>query len=216
MAVKNIYLIRHAQSEANAGQAVRPNHEINVTEFGQGQAQQLADWLNAHVTEPISEIFVSQYVRTHQTAQPFLKAVTRTPTVMDDLHEFNFLDFDTIKDLSFDEIRVVVEGFWTKPPAHQEGELAESFEQFVHRVKKARAYFDRLPDGTYLVFTHGMWIGMLLWQMLLGDSPRLYNPKKFREFELSIRPKNCEVFLLSQLGMQKVFVRNDGQDDEIR
>lgn len=32
--MKKIYLIRHAQSESNAGLALRPNHEINLTEFG--------------------------------------------------------------------------------------------------------------------------------------------------------------------------------------
>ena len=94
--------------------------------------------------------------------------------------------------------------------------MTDSFEHFVARVQKVRAYFDALPGGTYLVFTHGMWIGMLIWQLLLGDSPRLYNMKKFREFELAMRPKNCEVLLLAPAGIKKVWVRNDGQDDEIR
>ena len=214
--MKKIYLIRHAQSESNAGQAVRPNHAINLTDVGKTQAQELADWLSANVTEPVTEIFVSQYLRTHQTAQPYLQSTKRTATVIDELHEFNFLDFDTIKDLSFDDIRVIADEFWQQHSAHRASELTDSFEHFVARVQKVRAYFDALPDGTYLIFTHGMWIGMLIWQMLLGDSPRLYNMKKFREFELATRPKNCEVLLLAPAGIKKVCVRNDGQDDEIR
>lgn len=172
--MKKIYLIRHAQSESNAGQAVRPNHAINLTDVGKTQAQELADWLSANVTEPVTEIFVSQYIRTQQTAQPYLQSTKRTATVIEELHEFNFLDFDTIKDLSFDDIRVIADDFWQQHSAHRASELTESFEQFVERVQKVRAYFDALPDGTYLVFTHGMWIGMLIWQLLLGDSPRLY------------------------------------------
>ena len=214
--MKKIYLIRHAQSESNAGQTVRPNHQINITDVGKTQAQELADWLSANVTEPVTEIFVSQYLRTHQTAQPYLQSTKRTATVIDELHEFNFLDFDTIKDLSFDDIRVIADDFWQQHSAHRASEVTDSFEHFVARVQKVRAYFDALPDGTYLVFTHGMWIGMLIWQMLLGDSPRLYNMKKFREFELATRPKNCEVLLLAPAGIKKVWVRNDGQDDEIR
>ena len=35
----------------------------------------------------------------------YLQSTKRTATVIDELHEFNFLDFDTIKDLSFDDIR---------------------------------------------------------------------------------------------------------------
>ena len=214
--MKKIYLIRHAQSESNAGQTVRPNHQINITDVGKTQAQELADWLSANVTEPVTEIFVSQYLRTHQTAQPYLQSTKRTATVIDELHEFNFLDFDTIKDLSFDDIRVIADDFWQQHSAHRASEVTDSFEHFVARVQKVRAYFDALPDGTYLVFTHGMWIGMLIWQMLLGDSPRLHNMKKFREFELATRPKNCEVLLLAAAGIKKVWVRNDGQDDEIR
>lgn len=214
--MKKIYLIRHAQSESNAGQAVRPNHAINLTDVGKTQAQALADWLTDQISESVTEIFVSQYLRTQQTAQPYLQSTKRTAIVIDELHEFNFLDFDTIKDLSFDDIRVIVDEFWQQHSAHRASELTDSFEQFVERVKKVRAYFDALPDGTYLVFTHGMWIGMLIWQMLLGDSPRLYNMKKFREFELAVRPKNCEVLLLAPAGIKKVCVRNDGQDDEIR
>ncbi|HCC66847.1 histidine phosphatase family protein [Moraxella osloensis] len=37
--MKKIYLIRHAQSQSNAGQAVRPNHAINLTDVGKTQAQ---------------------------------------------------------------------------------------------------------------------------------------------------------------------------------
>ena len=214
--MKKIYLIRHAQSESNAGQAVRPNHQINITDVGKTQAQELADWLSANVTEPVTEIFVSQYLRTQQTAQPYLQRTKRTAIVIDELHEFNFLDFDTIKDLSFDDIRVIADDFWQRHSAHRASEVTDSFEHFVARVQKVRAYFDALPDGTYLVFTHGMWIGMLIWQLLLGDSPRLYSMKKFREFELAMRPKNCEVLLLAPAGIKKVWVRNDGQDDEIR
>ena len=214
--MKKIYLIRHAQSQSNAGQAVRPNHAINLTDVGKTQAQALADWLTDHISEPVTEIFVSQYLRTQQTAQPYLQRTKRTAIVIDELHEFNFLDFDTIKDLSFDDIRVIADDFWQQHSAHRASELTDSFEHFVARVQKVRAYFDALPDGTYLVFTHGMWIGMLIWQLLLGDSPRLYNMKKFREFELATRPKNCEVLLLAPAGIKKVWVRNDGQDDEIR
>jgi hypothetical protein len=40
--------------------------------------------------------------------------------------------------------------------------------------------------------------------------------QKFHQFELMVRPKNCEVFLYQNHGVTKVRIRNDGQDDEIR
>lgn len=215
--MKKIYLIRHAQSEANAGLLVRPNADINITELGNTQARELADWLHTHISEPIDDIFVSQFVRTQQTAQPFLDKHTRTHTLIDELHEFDYLDFDHIKDLAFVDIKNMADEFWTKSPDHQDSERTDSFANFVKRVQTVRAFFDGLPDGTYVVFTHGMWIGMLIWQLLLGDSPRVMNMQQFRAFELTIRPKNCEVFLLTDnQTITKVRTRNDGVDDEIR
>lgn len=214
--MKKIYLIRHAQSESNAGLLINPNHAINITNLGKTQAHELADWLNANIHEPISDIFTSEYVRTHQTAEPFLQSLTRTATVIDDLHEFNYLDFDNIKDLTFPDIVAMANDFWTKSPDYQDSDITDSFANFVGRVQNVRAFFDGLPDGTYVAFTHGMWIGMLIWQILHKDSPRMMNMLRFREFELTVRPKNCEVFLYQNGGIQKVRVRNDGQDDEIR
>ena len=89
--MKKIYLIRHAQSESNAGQAVRPNHAINLTDVGKTQAQALAEWLTDHISEPVTEIFVSQYLRTQQTAQPYIQRTNRLAIVNDEWHEFSFL-----------------------------------------------------------------------------------------------------------------------------
>ena len=47
--MKKIYLIRHAQSQSNAGQAVRPNHAINLTDVGKTQAQWWARWQDSLV-----------------------------------------------------------------------------------------------------------------------------------------------------------------------
>ncbi|WP_315044148.1 histidine phosphatase family protein [Faucicola mancuniensis] len=214
--MKKIYLIRHAQSESNAGVAIRPNHEINITELGKTQANELADWLQQHIDEPITDIFISRYLRTQQTAEPFLTKTARTAMIIDDLHEFNYLDFEHIKLLNLAEIRQMAEDFWQKPSNFQDSEQTDSFVNFVQRVKNVRTFFDNLPNGTYVVFTHGMWLGMLIWQVLHADGKRVFNQQKFREFELAIRPKNCEVFLLKDNTVAKVRVRTDGDDVDIR
>ena len=76
----------------------------------------------------------------------------------------------------------------------------------------ARAYFDGLNAGTYVVFGHWMWLGMLIWQLLHGDGSRVMDMERFRTFELSIRPKNTEIYLLTLDGkasITKVRVRGD-------
>ena len=51
-----------------------------------------------------------------------------------------------------------------------------------------------MPDGNYTVFGHGFWIGLLLWQ-LIGRNHGI-DMHHFRTFELQVRPRNTEVFLL--------------------
>ncbi|MDO4897243.1 MAG: histidine phosphatase family protein [Moraxella sp.] len=198
--MKKFYLIRHAQSESNAGVAIRPNHAIALTELGNAQACELSDWLIAHVPTP-NQIFVSPYIRTHQTAQPYLEKMGFYPVVIDDLREFNYLDYERVKDLDFATLIKVADEFWaTADKDHTDSSTTDSFVNLVERVVAVREMFDELPDGNYIVFTHGMWLGMLMWQMMLGyhggACPRLFQMAKFREFELAVRPKNCEVYLM--------------------
>ncbi len=212
-AMKKIYLIRHAQSESNAAINIRPNPQINLTPLGKNQAEILSHWLLHHITEPIEEIFVSNYVRTQQTAEPFLNEVKRQASILEDLHEFDYLDFHHIKDLSFAQLKQKTDDFWqVNDIYHKDSQNTESFWSFAGRVMNARAYFDGLNAGTYVVFGHGMWLGMLIWQLLHGDGSRVMDMERFRTFELSIRPKNTEIYLLTLDGkasITKVRVRGD-------
>lgn len=209
--MKKFYLIRHAQSESNAGLMVRPNHQIALTELGRHQAVKLSDWLYQHIAMP-DGVFVSSYVRTHQTAYPYLDKIGMTPTQMDELREFNYLDYEHIKGLTFAQITDMADKFWAKADSeYADSPATDNFADLVARVKVVRDEFGRLPDGDYVVFTHGMWLGMLMWQLMHGDSPRVFDMKKFREFELSVRPKNCEVFVFTMdetyCGISKLRVR---------
>ena len=215
--MKKFYLIRHAQSESNAMQAIRPNHAIALTELGHKQASEVADWLMTHTPTP-DKVFVSPYIRTHQTAQPYLDKIGVVPVMIEMLREFNYLDYEHIKDLTYHEIVKMADDYWAKADiSHTDSPTTDSFTNLIARVKAVRDEFRALPDGTYVVFTHGMWLGMLMWQLLYGyhgtPCPRVFDMIKFREFELAIRPKNCEVFALLDDGthqaMTKVRTRYD-------
>lgn len=208
--MKKIYLIRHAQSQSNAGLIINENHQIALTQLGHTQAKDLSSWLFEHINEPVNDVLVSTYLRTQQTAAPYLAKHGVEPVVIEGLREFNYLDFEHIKDLSFDQVVEMAETFWrTADICHQDSQRTDNFAHFVGRVQQVRAYFDELPNGTYVVFTHGMWIGMLLWQILHADSERVFDMRRFREFELAIRPKNCEVYqlLLPSNTINKVHTR---------
>lgn len=198
--MKKIYLVRHAQSESNAHLSIRPNPVIRLTQLGMSEADRLCDWLLTHVCETIDGVFCSHYLRTAQTAEPYLAATSQTAGVIEELHEFDYLDFERIKDLQFDELIKIADEFWHIGDVHYKDGLAtDSFANFVNRVQAVRQMFREWPDGNYIVFTHGMWIGMLLWQILHADGERVMDMNAFREYELAIRPKNCEVYLLTHI-----------------
>lgn len=188
--MKTIYLIRHAQSVVNAGDDTEvvtyANADIPITELGQQQAEQLAIWLMEHV-ENVKEIFVSPYLRTQQTAAPYVQKMQLLPTVLDDLHEFNYLSFSKIKGKTFQELRNQAQCYWaTNDTNFRDGEDCDSFASFFNRINHIREYFLEKTDGVYVVYGHGFWIGVLLWQLLGRYSDEL-DMQKFREFELLIR-----------------------------
>lgn len=195
--MKKIYLIRHAQSESNAGLSIRPNHSIALTSTGQTQAQDLAEWLYQQVPQP-TQVFVSKFIRTQQTAQPYLDKIKQSADVLADLFEFDYLDFKQIEHLNYQQLREQSDAFWLKNDIYyQSSEQCDSFAHFVQRVKNVRQALADLPDGIYVVFTHGMWLGMLMWQLLQLNEQKILDMQQFAKFEFAIRPKNCEVFNLN-------------------
>ena len=66
--MKKSYLIRHAQSDLTQGKQCALTMPSILLDVGKTQAQALVDWLTDHISEPVTEIFVSQYLRTQQTA----------------------------------------------------------------------------------------------------------------------------------------------------
>lgn len=196
--MKQIYLIRHAQSAANAGKTsdtvTHTNANIPITELGQKQAEQLSIWLRQNI-ENVHEIFVSPYLRTQQTAAPYVQTMNMQPTILPDLHEFNYLSFANIQGKTFQDVKTQSERYWALNDVDfRDGDDCDSFASFFQQISDVRQYFATKDDGVYVVFGHGFWIGVLLWQ-LIGRYADSLNMTKFREFELLVRPKNTDVYL---------------------
>ena len=64
--MKTLYLIRHAQSAANAGRTSLPDREIPLSAAGAQQAAERACRLPEN-----RRVFVSEMRRTHETATPY-------------------------------------------------------------------------------------------------------------------------------------------------
>ena len=196
--MKKIYLVRHGQSHSNAGGEAMINADIPLTELGQHQAEQVAYWLYETLGDNIDSIMVSKFLRTHQTAQPLVDKLGLTPTVIEGLQEFDYLSFTAIDGTSLNHRRQLADDYWVVFDVDDRaGEDSESYREFCTRVADVLEQFKAMPDGNHVVYTHGIWMSMLVWQILGQPYHNNERMRKFRQFEMSIRPRNCEVLRLT-------------------
>ena len=171
----------------NNGQPMRPQT---------GQAPVNAP-VAANVPPP-DAVFTSPYLRTQQTAAPFLQLGSLKNQILPNLHEFNYLSYEHIHGKNSAELSALAEAYWQRNDAdYRDGADCDSFASFFGQINAMRDYFHRQPAGNYVVFGHGFWIGVLLWQ-LIGRGGGCHMAA-FRSFEPHVRPRNTEVFLW-QLG----------------
>ncbi len=189
------FLIRHGESEANAGLPTPSPSAIRLTEKGRGQAASLAERLD--IVPAL--IIVSSYLRTRQTAEQFMQKHPGTPVEVWPVHEFTYLDIGRHANTTEAERRQFVEAYWNRNDPHgNEGGGAESFAEFIHRVETLIARLRGQESGPVVVFTHGYFIHGV--EMRFANPYRLVDEemmKSFHETWPENAPGHCEVRELS-------------------
>jgi probable phosphoglycerate mutase len=165
--MRTIWLIRHAESRGNAGEVTDLPHSIALTELGHRQAVELADQL----PQAPGLIVVSRYRRTVETARPTMQRFPKTPVVEWPIHEFTFLATDHYRGTTQEHRRAPALAFWDRrEPQHCDGEGAESFNEFMGRIRDCLDRLRNSSEGFIAVFTHGYVMKAILWECLYcGD-----------------------------------------------
>lgn len=164
--MKKIYLVRHGESESNAGGVMR-GAETPLSEKGHEQAKFIAE----RATKlPIEIIISSTMLRARQTAQYIVEA-TGKPI------EFTDLIVERRSPSGFD-------GFLSTDPKVADMDKAlernlgvqnyqfsdeETFEEIRVRVKQALDFLANRPEKEILIVSHGMFLKMLTGTILFGD-----------------------------------------------
>lgn len=171
----DLYLIRHAQSTANANPEIicgQSNH-VKLTDKGEKQATSLGKSLAAREIQ-FDEIYSSVAVRAHQTAQLACKEIGQDSQIVisDELVEISRGSWEgTHRDIHFTEpvLKDFFENPWTfKSP---DGESCEEVEERMHNwikqnlLSKTNGEMKRVA-----IFSHGTAIRCLL-RRLLDSSP---------------------------------------------
>ena len=189
---KKILFIRHGESESNAGEKTEHPQSINLTTRGRQQAQNRATSLD--VTPDL--IVTSGFIRTKQTAEPFVERFAEVPTDEWQVHEFTFLAVKKYKNTTNDERKPDLMAFWTKAdPNHRDGDSSETFSEFVDRCRAAVEKMKDAPGDTVLVFCHGYTMNCIRY-LLEGNFDQGVTPKAmlaFWDYHADNKIENCDI-----------------------
>lgn len=185
--VLRAWLIRHGESESNAGTPSAEPGVSPLTARGWEHAKALA----AALPEAPALIVTSPYRRAAQTAEP---TIARFPDVRREewpVQEFTYLG-DFHRRMSTDAERApYVAEYWDRCDPHVSLGGAESFANLVAR---AEACLDRLAEqqaGPVAVFTHGLFMRAVAWVVLTGGVADHDGMRSFHRFMVRLAVPNC-------------------------
>ncbi|MGK8801267.1 histidine phosphatase family protein [Acinetobacter seifertii] len=161
----SIFLIRHAESEANINGKTLSHASIALSQNGHKQAQALCSKLPV-----IDHVIVSQYLRTHQTAAPLLEKYNLNFEVNEHLHEFSYLSERKCANTNMDDRKAWVNAYWEKMDyQYKDADDAESFEDLYMRVQafhvKLKVLAENYVQKNLAVFSHGQFLQLLMMQI---------------------------------------------------
>ncbi|WP_034048528.1 histidine phosphatase family protein [Pseudomonas aeruginosa] len=194
--MKNVRLIRHGESAANAGEPTRDHASIPLTAKGLEQAQIVA---HSHANAP-DLIIASPFLRAQATAQATSALYPGATFETWPIHEFTYLAPARCVDTTLAQRRDWVDAYWQRSdPAFSDGVGAESFHDLVARVLH---FLDRIAEHSgneIVVFSHGQYLNTVRW--LLEKKPQEIDGDAmldWRKYEIANHIPNCQGFSLSR------------------
>ncbi|MBL0797832.1 histidine phosphatase family protein [Pseudomonas sp. B7] len=158
--MKNVRLVRHGESAANAGAATLDHASIPLTEKGIEQAKRVAQ----SVGRAPELIIASPFSRARTTADATISVFPDAPFETWPIEEFTYLDPTRCVNTTVGQRKAWVDQYWAvADPSDIDGKGAESFLEFVGR---ARSFLDRLTTHQaqdILVFSHGQFLNAVAW-----------------------------------------------------
>lgn len=191
--MKIITFIRHAESTANAGGITMAHGSIPLSKTGLSQAHLIAQALNV---KP-SLVLVSEFIRTHQTAQPFCDKHQVASQIQPLLNEFSAISHELIAGMVGTQRRPIADAYWAEADVNKRmGKEADTFIEFNTRVEHFITEMATLPDNT-VIFGHGIWFGLLVWRLMGFTYQDSKSMKSFRRFQTSLPMHNAVIYKLS-------------------
>src|SRR5262249_38630953 len=114
-----LWLIRHGESEANAGGVTSAFDTIALTPRGLRQAERVA----LLFPDAPQRIVTSSYLRARQTAELTLRRFPAVSVTQDSVHEFTYLAVSRCQNTTFMDRLPMVQEYWQRlDPGYADGE----------------------------------------------------------------------------------------------
>ncbi len=144
--LKPFYLIRHGESEANAAHLTAGgDYDSPLTEKGETQAKTLAPFLDQLEIMP-SMIYASPMIRAHSTATYLNAHIDLELTVMKDLHETKFGEWEG---RPWNEVQPLLDSGLTAPGGENNAVFAQRIQNALTEILKKE------HDEPPMVVAHG-------------------------------------------------------------
>ncbi len=179
-----VFLIRHGESQSNRGEPTTGPERALLTPLGKEQAIRVANFLKSY---DLDLIVTSPYLRAKQMAELLtdmskFDSVPREPW---EVQEFTYLSPLYQQRSTIQERRPLVEAYWEQRlPFFEDGPGAESFAQFLERVKKFRKRLQDTSYNTIAVFSHEQFINAFLWLIKKPGGVEASAPQAMQEFRM--------------------------------
>jgi broad specificity phosphatase PhoE len=195
--VIRVFLIRHGESESNAGLPSASPGSAPLTPDGHRQARQIARVL----ADPPALIVTSPYLRARQTAQP---TITRFPGAGYQewpVQEFTYLAQRHGRASTAAERQPYIRAYWDQADPDHASPGAESFTGLTGRIAGFLGRLSAQESGPVAVFTHGLFMRAVAWSLLTGiTTPDHDQMRSFRRFANRYLIPNAGIIELRQAG----------------
>lgn len=181
LSLVRVWLIRHGESESNAGLPTNGPGTSPLTRLGRDQAERVA----ASFHEPPDLIVSSSFVRARETAAPTRQRFPEVPYEEWPVQEFTYLGSLHGPSTTGAERRPFADAYWDRSdPAYVNGGGGESFHDLIARARACVTRLTERPEeGLIAVFTHGIFMRALLWSLFTGTvAPDAAAMRAFRTF----------------------------------
>jgi len=189
--MKDLWLIRHAESLANIGETTSTPREIPLSANGLEQADRLAD----SIDERPDLIILSPYVRARQTAKPFFELYPDVRNETLNVQEFTYLSVSRCRGTNYEQRKPWVADYWEKAdPNYCDGDQAESFAEFIGRCERFERDMLDCDFELAFVFTHEQFTKGLLWKAMgFGREMSSDSMMAFQKFMVSFSVPNTAI-----------------------